>query len=105
MSGNEAAEYGTLAAILAMALATHFIRLAGYAMMARVTVTPRLQRMLNALPGSVVAATVLPIVVKSGPAAVLGIAIVMAVMIFRRNEFLAVCIGVGAVALMRAAGW
>jgi uncharacterized membrane protein len=105
MIGAEAAEYGALAAIAAMALATHFIRFAGYALMARVPVTPRLQRMLDALPGSVVAATVLPIVVRSGGPAMLGIAIVMAIMIWRRNEFLAVCTGVGAVALARAAGW
>lgn len=105
MGASEVAEYGALAAILAMALATHCIRFAGYALMARVPVTPRLQRMLDALPGSVVAATVLPIVVRGGGPAMLGIAIVLAVMIWRRNEFLAVLTGVGAVALMRAAGW
>ena len=104
MSGPDAAEYGALAAILAMAAATHFIRLAGYWMMAHVPITPRLRRMLDALPGSVVAATILPIVVKSGPAAAIGMALVVAMMAWRRNEFVAVFTGVGAVALARAMG-
>jgi uncharacterized membrane protein len=87
-----------------MACAAHLIRFAGYWAMGRVPLTPRLRRMLDALPGSVVAATVLPIVVKSGLAATLGIAIVLALMSFRRNEFLAVFAGMAAVALARAAG-
>jgi uncharacterized membrane protein len=104
MSASEAGDFGALAAILAMAAVAHFIRVAGYWMMARVPMTPRLRRMLDALPGSVVAATVLPIVVKSGAAAAIGMSIVVVVMMFRRNEFLAVFAGIGAVAALRAAG-
>ncbi|MCC7347743.1 MAG: AzlD domain-containing protein, partial [Variibacter sp.] len=44
-----------------MAAVSHAIRLGGFWVMARVPLTPRLRRMLDALPGSVVAATVLPI--------------------------------------------
>jgi uncharacterized membrane protein len=105
MTGGDAGDYGAFAAIFAMAAATHLIRFAGYWMMARVPLTPSVRRMLDALPGSVVAATVLPIVVKSGPAAALGMAAVVAMMILRRNEFLAVFVGVGLVALLRALGW
>jgi uncharacterized membrane protein len=96
--------FGALAAVLAMALASHAIRFAGYWVMGRVPLTPRLRRMLDALPGSVVAATVLPIVVKAGPAAGVAIAMVLGVMVLSRNEFLAVFAGMGTVALMRAAG-
>lgn len=104
MNGPDADTYGAVAAILCMAAATHLIRFAGYWMMARVALTPRIRRMLDALPGSVVAATVLPIVVKSGPAAALGMSIVVLMMILRRNEFLAVFVGVGVVAAARALG-
>jgi uncharacterized membrane protein len=104
MNAGDAAAFGALAAIGAMALVTHLIRCAGYWMMGRIPLTPRLRRMLDALPGSVVAATIVPIVVKAGPAAGVGIAAVVAVMILRRNEFLAVFAGLGAVALARAAG-
>jgi uncharacterized membrane protein len=104
MTGAESAAYGPLAAIFVMAVVSHLIRFSGFWLMARVPLTPRIRRMLDALPGSVVAATVVPIVSKSGPAAALGIAVVLALMALRRNEFLAVFVGVGVVALARAAG-
>jgi uncharacterized membrane protein len=105
MTGAESVAYGPLAAIFVMAAVSHLIRISGFWLMARVPLTPRIRRMLDALPGSVVAATVVPIVVKSGPAAALGIAAVLAIMALRRNEFLAVFVGVGVVALARAAGF
>jgi uncharacterized membrane protein len=105
MSPSDPAGWFTWAAILGMACAAHLIRFAGYWTMGRVPLTPRLRRMLDALPGSVVAATVVPIVFKSGPAAALGIAVVLAAMALRRNEFLAVFAGMAAVALARAMGF
>jgi uncharacterized membrane protein len=104
MNPNELGVYGAFAAILAMAAATHFIRLAGYWTMGRVPLTPRVRRMLDALPGSVVVATVVPIVAQSGGAAMLGIGLVVGLMMLCRNEFLAVLAGLGAVALARAVG-
>jgi uncharacterized membrane protein len=104
MSPTEVGAYGAFAAILAMAAATHLIRFAGYWMMARVPLTPRIRRMLDALPGSVVVATVLPLVVQKGGAAALGIALVILVMMRWRNEFMAVFAGLAAIALARAAG-
>ena len=103
MTGADA-EFGALAAIVAMAVATYLIRAAGFWIMGSIALTPQLRRLLDALPGSVVAATIVPIVVKSGPSAALGVAAVAALMIYRRNEFLAVFAGVGVVALARAAG-
>ncbi len=104
MNATEIGAYGAFAAILAMATATHFIRFAGYWMMGHVPLTRRVRRMLDALPGSVVVATVLPIVVQGGSAAALGIGLVVALMLLWRNEFLAVIGGLAVVALMRAAG-
>jgi uncharacterized membrane protein len=56
MTSSEGADWGVLAAILAMALATYAMRAGGFWLMGNVPPSPRLKRMLEALPGSVVAA-------------------------------------------------
>ena len=93
-----------LVAILVMAAATVLMRSGGFWLMGRVPLTPRVRRMLEALPGSIVAAIVLPIVARIGPAAFLAVVAAAAVMVFRRNELLAVVVGVGAAVAARAAG-
>jgi uncharacterized membrane protein len=91
-------------AIAAMAIATYLMRAGGFWLMARVPLTPRVRRMLEALPGSIVAAIVLPIVAHGGPAAMLAISAALVTMIGARNEILAIGVGVGVAALGRAAG-
>jgi uncharacterized membrane protein len=103
MSAPEPLALGLLA-ILVMAAANYLMRAAGFWVMAHVPLTARVRRMLEALPGSIVAATVLPIVAKSGPAAILAVAAAAAVMIVLRHEFLAVAAGVLAAALLRSSG-
>jgi len=93
-----------LAAMLAMGAAAFLMRAIGFWLMGRVALTPRVHRMLEALPGSIVTATVLPIVAKSGPVAVLAIAVALAFMTVRRSELLAVTAGVFAAALARGLG-
>ena len=63
---NEALPHGVFYVIAAMAAVTVFTRFAGFWMMGRVTLTPRIMRMLDALPGSVVAALILPVIVRKG---------------------------------------
>lgn len=92
------------AAMLAMGVAAFLMRALGFWLMGRMTMTPRVQRMLEALPGSIVAATVLPIVTRNGAAAAIAIAVALAFMIARRNELLAVAAGVTAAALARGLG-
>jgi uncharacterized membrane protein len=104
MSPIDPADYGPLLAILAMAAATYAMRAGGFWLMARVPLTPRVQRMLAALPGSIIAATVLPIIAKGGPVAMLAIATAALVMVVRRNDFLAVLAAMSMAAAMRAAG-
>ena len=94
--------YGALAAILAMAVATYAMRAGGFWLMAHVPLTPRVRRTLDALPGTVVVATVLPIVVREGVPAALAIAAAGAAMLIRRNDFLAVLAGMAAAAAARA---
>ena len=63
---NEPLSHGVFAVIAAMTAVTAFSRFAGFWMMGRVTLTPRIMRMLEALPGSVVAALILPVILKEG---------------------------------------
>jgi uncharacterized membrane protein len=98
------AEIGAAGAILAMAGATYLTRISGFWLMGHVPLTARLRRMLEALPGAVVAATVLPIVMKTGVPGAIAVAAAAGTMVARRNEFLAVAVGLGAAAAARAAG-
>lgn len=94
----------TLFAILVMAAVTYPMRVGGFWLMGHVPLTPRLQRMLEALPGTVVVATIVPILASDGPPAALAIAAAGAVMLVRRNDLLAVVVGMAAAALARAYG-
>jgi uncharacterized membrane protein len=91
-------------AIVAMAAAAFFMRAGGFWLMGRVPVTPRVRRMLEALPGSVLAAVVLPVIAKIGPVAAIAAAAGAAVMVLRRNELVAVVAGVLVAVAARAAG-
>jgi len=94
----------TLLALLAMGVSTFLMRAGGYWLMGHVPLTPRVHRMLEALPGSLVVAIVLPIAVKSGAVAFLAIAAAAAMMILRRNGFVAVIAGLLVAVLARSAG-
>ena len=102
---NEPLSHGVFAVIAAMTAVTAFSRFAGFWMMGRVTLTPRIMRMLEALPGSVVAALILPVILKEGLSAATAMVAVALMMIWRRNEFLALACGIAIIAAMRAAGW
>ena len=105
MTAIEGADFGVLGAIAAMAVATYVMRAGGFWMMSHVPPSARLRRMLNALPGSVIVATVLPIVVRDGVTAMLAIGAAVAVMLATRRDILAVVAGMTVAAAARAAGW
>lgn len=98
------ADIGNIGTIVAMAIATYVTRASGFWLMGHVPLTARLRRMLEALPGAVVAATVLPIVMRTGMPAVLAVAAALGAIIVRRNEFLAIALGCAAAAAARVAG-
>ena len=91
-------------AIAVMGLVTVALRLSGFWLMGFVPVTPCVRRMLDALPGSVIAACVLPVVVSGGIVAALAVISAMVLMWFTRNDFAAVMTGMGVAALARLAG-
>jgi uncharacterized membrane protein len=91
-------------AILAMAAATYLCRAAGVVLMSRVRITPRIERALRALPGSIVVATAFPIAAQSGLPALLGLAVAIGTMAAVRYELAALGAGLLTVALGRAVG-
>jgi uncharacterized membrane protein len=105
MTASEGSGLGMLAAIAAMAVATYAMRAGGFWMMSHMPPSDRLRRMLNALPGSVIVATVLPIAVRDGVTAMLAIGAAVAVMLATRRDILAVVAGMAVAAAARAAGW
>lgn len=104
MTASDVLPYAGILAICAMSVATLSMRLGGFWLMGHVPITPRVRRMLEALPGAVLVALVLPVVVKNGLTAYLTVGAVIAFMLFRRNEFIAVAIGIAVVTLCRAYG-
>jgi uncharacterized membrane protein len=94
-----------LIAIAVMAVATYAMRAGGFWLMRHVAMTVRMRRMLEALPGSVVVATVLPIAVREGPVAQLAIGSACVVMLLFRKDLLAVITGMAVAAAARAAGY
>jgi uncharacterized membrane protein len=102
MSAIDLDQYGVWVAIAVMGVVTFAIRAGGFWLMSHVRLTPRLRRMLEALPGAVVVATVLPLVVRDGLPATLAIIAAVVVMALRRNDLLAVICGMGVAALVRA---
>jgi uncharacterized membrane protein len=104
MTPIESGDWGVLVAIAAMGLVTYLLRVGGFWLMAHVPLTRPVRRMLEALPGSVVVAAVLPIVVRDGLAAALAIAAAGAVMLVWRSDILAVLTGMAVAAAVRALG-
>ncbi len=104
MSALLAGPAGPYIAILAMTLATYLCRSSGVALMSRIRITPRMERGLRALPGSIVVATVLPLGVQGGLPAMAGLAVAIAAMATLRNELAALIGGLGTVSLLRAVG-
>jgi uncharacterized membrane protein len=98
-------DIGPFAGIMAMALTTWLTRVAGLWLMGHVPMTLTGRRMLETLPGAIVVATIVPLMARAGVPGLVGIAVTFAAMLVRRNELLAVVLGMGSVALVRAYGF
>src|SRR3954453_13242089 len=101
---NEPLAHGALIGILAMAAATLLTRIAGYWLMGHIPLARRVRRCLEILPGAIMAATVVPIVAKAGPVALLAVIVAGVSMMARRNEFIAVGLALAAASIARAVG-
>jgi len=93
---------GAWLAIGAMVVMTLLAKMMGFWVLGRVPLTPRLRRGLEALPGGVILATIVPITLESGPAGLLGIGVATLVMAVTKKDWLAVSLGLASVAGYRA---
>jgi uncharacterized membrane protein len=84
---------GPIGVALLMAAVTYAWRVGGFHTMGLVNMTPRVKRGLQALPGAIIVATVLPMLAKTGLAGAIAIASAAACMIVVRSEALAVVVG------------
>ena len=104
MTPPDLSVWGPYIAIAAMAVATYLCRISGVVLMSFIPLTPHVRRGLAALPGSIVVATVLPLIERLGLAAGLALLAAMISMLLRRSELLALLVGMAVVAAARAAG-
>lgn len=95
---------GFAAMLAAMTAAVIVCRVGGYWLLGRFTIGPRLRRMLDVLPGAVIASTTAPILLTGGVSGWLAVLAAGATMIAVRNDFAAVVAGVAMAAAARAVG-
>jgi uncharacterized membrane protein len=93
--------FGVWIAIAGMAMVTYVIRAGGFWLMGYVPLTQRARSVLNVLPGSVIAAIIVPLAVRGGTAATSAVVTALVVMAFRRNDLLVVICGMGGAVLVR----
>ena len=99
-----ASPWGSVVAIAAMALVTFLCRIAGVVVMSRVRITPRIERGLRALPGSIILATILPAVLDNGWPAVMALGAAIVAMAVTRIDIVGLVAGLGTLAIIRALG-
>lgn len=107
MTGLEsliAGPWGAAFAIGAMMTATFLCRIAGMVVMSRVRITPRVERGLKALPGSIILATILPVVIDKGWPAIVALAATIVAMALTRLELVGLAAGLGTLSLIRLFG-
>lgn len=94
--------WGSALAIAGMALVTFLCRVAGLVLMSHVRITPRVERGLRALPGSIIVATILPAALDNGWPALAALAAAVAVMATTRIDLLSLAAGLGTLSVIRA---
>lgn len=93
---------GTVAAIGVMAVAALFNRAAGFFLMRLIPVTPRVRRVLDALPGAVLVALLAPGAVHGDRGMIAGLVAAVLAAKFARNDIFAVVAAMVAAAGTRA---
>ncbi len=89
-------------ALVVMALITFATRIGGFLIMNWVPLSPRVQRFLEALSGSVLVALVLPLAVQGDLASQLALLVAASTMLATRNMVAAITAAMIAVVLLRA---
>ncbi|WP_230531253.1 AzlD family protein [Microvirga roseola] len=94
--------WGAVMAIAGMAAVTFLCRIAGVVVMSRMRLTPRIERGLRALPGSIILATILPVVLDKGWPAIVALAATILTMALTRIDLLSLAAGLGTLSVIRA---
>jgi len=97
-----ASPWGAILAIAGMTLVTFLCRIAGAVLMSRVRITPRIERGLRALPGSIILATILPVALDNGWPAIAALGAAILVMAATRIDLLGLATGLGTLSVIRA---
>ncbi len=88
--------------LLIMALVTYATRIGGFLIMVWIPLSPRVERFLDALSGSVMVALVLPMALSGDLAIKLAIAIAAVTMLITRNVVAAISASLLAAFLLRS---
>jgi branched chain amino acid efflux pump len=103
MNSHDTVGYAIVIAV--MTVVVYLSRAGGFWLIGRVRIGPRLRKMLDALPGAIIAATIAPLLVHGGISAVAAVAAALLAMVTLRNDFAAVGAGIVAAALVRVTGF
>lgn len=93
-----------LAVLALLAVLTFLCRIGGFAAMHYIPFTPPVRRGLEALPGSVMAAVIVPGILGSGLPGLIGVVTALITMATIKKDLFAMVFGCAAVALCRALG-
>jgi uncharacterized membrane protein len=91
--------------IAVMSLVTIFIRFAGFWIMGHIPLTPFVKATLEALPGAILISTVVPICIKTGGVALIGLGVSIVVMYFTMKDYVALFAGLAVVSIFRFYGF
>jgi uncharacterized membrane protein len=103
MNSHDPLGYAIVIAV--MTVVVYLSRAGGFWLIGRIRIGPRLRKMLDALPGAIIAATIAPLLAHGGMSAVAAVAAALLAMVTLRNDFAAVTAGIVAAALVRAGGF
>jgi uncharacterized membrane protein len=98
-------EWGPAVVIACMCLVTFCCRAAGAVIMSRVAITPRVQRGMQALPGSIILSSIAPAALDHGWPALVALAATVIAMVLTRLELVGLVGGLGTLTLVRALGF
>lgn len=98
-------DFADLAMLALLAAITWLCRVAGFAAMRYIPFTPPVRRGLEALPGSVMAAVIIPGILGAGVPGLVGVVIALLTMAFIKKDLFAMVFGCAAAALCRAWGF
>jgi uncharacterized membrane protein len=101
---GDALGLGPYAVIALMAVATYLLRAGGLFLAGRVPLTPKVERFLESLAGSILISLVVAMAVQGGPVTALAILAAVAVVLATKQSIAAIAAAVALAAALRHVG-